>query len=74
MKKPTYEKPKESNKEDQQRPKAHVRAFAMTQKDVQATSDVVIGNIHVFYSFATALIDPSSTYFLVVLLLLWNLV
>ncbi|RVW85873.1 Retrovirus-related Pol polyprotein from transposon 17.6 [Vitis vinifera] len=35
-------KPKEENKEDKQKPKAQGQVFAMTHRDAQATSDVVI--------------------------------
>ena len=36
---------KEENKEDKKKPRAQGRVFAMTHRDAQATSDVVIGTI-----------------------------
>ncbi|RVW12566.1 Retrovirus-related Pol polyprotein from transposon 412 [Vitis vinifera] len=37
-----FGKPKEENKEDRQKPRAQGQVFAMTHRDAQATSDVVI--------------------------------
>ena len=36
---------KEENKKDKEKPRAQRRVFAMTHRDAQATSDVVIGTI-----------------------------
>eukprot|EP00261_Vitis_vinifera_P040692 XP_019081935.1 PREDICTED: uncharacterized protein LOC109124301 [Vitis vinifera] len=55
-------KPKEENKEDKQKPKAQGRVFAMTHRDAQATSDVVIGTLRIHTLFARVLIDPGSTH------------
>ena len=38
-------KPKNENKEDKQKPKAQGWVFAMTHRDAQATSNMVIGTI-----------------------------
>ncbi|RVX00506.1 Transposon Ty3-G Gag-Pol polyprotein [Vitis vinifera] len=57
-----FGKPKEENKDDRQKPKAQGRVFAMTHKDAQATSDVVIGTLRIHTLFARALIDPGSTH------------
>ncbi|RVX02879.1 Retrovirus-related Pol polyprotein from transposon 17.6 [Vitis vinifera] len=55
-------KPKEENKEDEQKPKAQGRVFAMTHRDAQATSDVVTGTLRIHTLFARVLIDPGSTH------------
>ena len=39
------DKPKEGSKEDRQKPRAQGRVFAMTHRDAQATSDVVISTL-----------------------------
>ncbi|RVW90602.1 hypothetical protein CK203_038739 [Vitis vinifera] len=61
-KKFVFGKPKEENKEDRQKPRAQGQVFAMTYRDAQATSDVVIGTLRIHTLFARALIDPSSTH------------
>ena len=53
-------KPKEENKEDKQKPKAQGRVFAMTHRDAQASSDVVIGTLRIHTLFARVLIDLGS--------------
>ena len=40
-----FGKPKEENKDDRQKPRAQGRVFAMTNRDAQATSDVVTGTL-----------------------------
>nr|CAN68039.1 hypothetical protein VITISV_018924 [Vitis vinifera] len=55
-------KPKEENKENKQKPKAQGRVFAMTHRDAQASSDVVIGTLRIHTLFARVLIDPESTH------------
>ena len=55
-----FGKPKKENKNDRQKPRAQGRVFAMTHRDAQATSDVVIGILRIHTLFARALIDPGS--------------
>ena len=57
-----FGKPKDENKEDRQKPRAQGQVFAMTHRDAQATSDVVIGILQIHTLFARTLIDPSSTH------------
>ena len=57
-----FAKPKEENKDDRQKPRAQGRVFAMTNRDAQATSDVVTGTLRIHTLFARALIDPGSTH------------
>ena len=59
-KKFVFGKPKDENKEDRQKPRAQGQVFAMTHRDAQATSDVVIGTLQIHTLFARTLIDPSS--------------
>ena len=61
-KKFVFGKPKDENKEDRQKPRAQGQVFAMTHRDAQATSDVVIGTLQIHTLFARTLIDPSSTH------------
>ena len=57
-----FGKPREENKYDRQKPRAQGRVFAMTNRDAQATSDVVTGTLRIHTLFARALIDPGSTH------------
>ena len=59
-KKFVFGKPKDENNEDRQKPRAQGQIFAMTHRDAQATSDVVIGTLQIHTLFSRTLIDPSS--------------
>ena len=64
-KKFVFGKPKEENKEDRQKLRAQGRVFAMTHKDAQSTSNVVVGILRIHTLFARALINPDSIHFFV---------
>ena len=57
-----FGKPKEKNKEDRQKPRAQGQVFAMTNRDAQATFDVVKSALWIHTLFARALIDLGSTH------------
>ena len=57
-----FGRPTEENKDDRQKPRAQGRVFSMTNRDAQATSNVVTGTLRIHTLFARALIDPGSTH------------
>ncbi|RVW81841.1 hypothetical protein CK203_050822 [Vitis vinifera] len=65
-KKFVFGKPKDENKEDRQKPRAQGQVFAMTHRDAQATSDVVIASYHAFvdcFGKRVMLSIPDQPYF-----------